>query len=597
MNLERNAEFEALELLNDMPFWEVERGVNFCEFLTYEGFPLWWIVHPIVSRDFLLVFREALRGGKGGGCAARKVPGWPFRLTTDPLIGDKLGLRETSPRGFRRLLAVEPAYRMAVWALRYGAEALYDVGLPISYRIRELRAGTRGVVPKMRPDGPLCLVVTHTRTWGVLGWGRKGDTVLGPVLQRLRDLGFGLVGVEVEYYGRTGVATLRERAAAGSWFPYEAFYGAEAREAYRRARNEFCSLDHRLRSSRLFRSRFQIAGRDCFPIVEERIRLVARRLAPHAVRLLSMTRSMIRRFSPDVVLMAYETGPVGRTVSAVARAAGIPTIGVQHGRIHSLHHHYVQRSPRDQDARQARLLPDVTAVFGPQAQRVLVDYGGYPEDGVRVTGQPRTDLLLAGVQTFDRRKFLADHALRPDKPLILVATQNFPRREDRERVLDVVLGDPELLHRYQFLIKTHPGETDRFVQRYLKRARICGVRVCPDVELYGALAAADVVVTGTSTVGIEALLFQKPVITVGGLPSPLPLADVGAALEVNSSRDFREALVSLLQDEACRSRLRDMAADFVRQEFYELDGRASERVAQIVLELLSHRNRKGSGSV
>ncbi len=582
----------ALELLNDLPYWDIGHRTSLYDLFVHDGIHLWWIIHPFVSRDFLLVFRSVLLQGGGRRAEAgvlERVPGWPLRLASDPLLSLKLsgaGMAGEEDRWFGiRLGKYRAQAALFGWLIEMG----FDLGIPAGYRFRALRARSIGVSRLQLGPSPRCLVVTHTRTWGELGWGVRGDVVLEPVIERLRAAGYSVVGIEADYSPVPTVATLRERSRTGSWLPYERFYNVSAQRVYRRCQAEFSTWGDRIVHSEPLRKHLQINGVDCSRRLEARRRLMAARLAPHAARLISISRTVLESIRPDVLLLAYETGPVGRAMTAAARMRGIPTIAVQHGRIHRLHHHYVQKSPEEEDPRAARLLPDVTAVYGEEVRQILLRYGGYPDEGVRVTGQPRTDVLVRGRESFRRRSFLEQLGFSADKPLLFVATQNFPRVEDRLRVLEILLGRTSDLTGWQVLIKPHPGETDGLVERYLKGVDATVVRVRSDVDLYSSLSAADVVATGTSTVGIEALLFRKPVITVGGLPQPLDLAERGAALEVNSPSEFVEALVRLERDREFAMALAARASEYVERHFHRLDGRASDRVVELIDELVERR--------
>ena len=570
-------EFRALSWLNLLPFRLVEEERTFLDLTSWDGLPLWWIVHPYVSRDFLLLGRKLAGRGERVGEAGPALPSWPFKAASDPWLDLKLGLGDFRP-GFRQ---------RAVYALKAAAgerllRGFYDRYVPAKWKLRKRAGDLNGFADAGSGTKPDVLALSHSRLWGNLGWGLRGDLVLETVIEELQARGHRVLGAEVDYDERGETASLRQRRQHGPWVAFEAFADRKAEESYREAQKSFSLAFDRLEKTPGFREAFRFEGVDLYPILRARVRLIFRNLLPHAVRLLEVARRMLEVLRPGAVLLAYETGPAGRVVSAAARELSVPTLAVQHGRIHPFHHHYAQclglegSCPNPKE----RLLPDLTAVYGEKVAQVLARYGGYGTEHVAVTGQPRTDLIVRNARDFDRAAFLRSVGARPHVPVVLLATQNFPDVRDRLHVLEVVFGQAPV--DWQVLIKPHPGERDGLVERFLRERGLAGVLVLRDAELYNCLAAADVVVTGTSTVGMEALLFAKPVVTVGGLPAPLDLAPAGAAIEVNSPGEFSEAVARLLRDEAYKSALLARAGQYVKEHFDGVDGRASARVADLI---------------
>ncbi|NOZ56937.1 MAG: glycosyltransferase family 4 protein, partial [Calditrichaeota bacterium] len=78
------------------------------------------------------------------------------------------------------------------------------------------------------------------------------------------------------------------------------------------------------------------------------------------------------------------------------------------------------------------------------------------------------------------------------------------------------------------------------------------------------------------------LLFSKPVVTIGGLPSPLDLAPAGAAIEVNTPDEFHRTVARLLEDPTFREALLARAEDYVKSHFDGVDGQASARVVDLI---------------
>jgi len=88
---------------------------------------------------------------------------------------------------------------------------------------------------------------------------------------------------------------------------------------------------------------------------------------------------------------------------------------------------------------------------------------------------------------------------------------------DLERlVMEVYLAMREALPQHRLVVKIHPKETADASNRYLRlAARLPDVYFVKSQPMHELLAGCELVVTVNSTVGVEALAFGKPVITLG----------------------------------------------------------------------------------
>jgi capsular polysaccharide biosynthesis protein len=102
-----------------------------------------------------------------------------------------------------------------------------------------------------------------------------------------------------------------------------------------------------------------------------------------------------------------------------------------------------------------------------------------------------------------------------------------------------------LPHGYELVVKEHPMSIGRNPLRALSRLRrIPNVRlVPPHTSSHQLVDASEAVVVISSTVGLEALLYGKPVLTLG---RPF-YAGAGVTVDVESFREIRTAVPELLR--------------------------------------------------
>lgn len=146
------------------------------------------------------------------------------------------------------------------------------------------------------------------------------------------------------------------------------------------------------------------------------------------------------------------------------------------------------------------------AVFGAYEAEWFKRKGCKPEQ-ILVTGHPRFDQIFNRTP-IDMSAFYRKLAFHPTKKIVLIATQPFS--EDFYSDVLEGLADQKQL---QIIIKPHPWEIGKnkldLYHAAAKKHKACRV-IKKEMDLYDLLPYADAAVTQTSTVGLEAMLFQKP---------------------------------------------------------------------------------------
>jgi Capsule polysaccharide biosynthesis protein len=118
-----------------------------------------------------------------------------------------------------------------------------------------------------------------------------------------------------------------------------------------------------------------------------------------------------------------------------------------------------------------------------------------------------------------------------------------PHCYDQASIIEQVAD--ALPHGYELVLKEHPMSIGRNRLALLRRlARIPNARlVAPHTSSHDVMRRAEAVAVISSTVGLEALLHDKPVLTLG---QPF-YAGYGVTLDVDSFREIREAVPALLR--------------------------------------------------
>ncbi|MEC1291785.1 CDP-glycerol glycerophosphotransferase family protein [Bacillus mojavensis] len=148
------------------------------------------------------------------------------------------------------------------------------------------------------------------------------------------------------------------------------------------------------------------------------------------------------------------------------------------------------------------------AVFGAYEAEWFKQKGCKPEQ-ILVTGHPRFDQIF-NKPPMDMFMFYRKLGFHPSKKIVLIATQ--PASENF--YIDVLKGLSNQ-KQLQIIIKPHPWEIGKnkldLYHAAARKHKACRV-ITKELDLYDLLPYADAAVTQTSTVGLEAMLFQKPVL-------------------------------------------------------------------------------------
>lgn len=256
--------------------------------------------------------------------------------------------------------------------------------------------------------------------------------------------------------------------------------------------------------------------------------------------------------------------------------------------------------------RHLRILPDELAVHNEIIKKEAVEISGFPAAKITITGIPHYDKYLRG-PVKSRENFFREIGADPQKKLIVYVPICEFRLEDNsvDRFLLEILSGLAV----NIFVRLPPAERvdlRGFVKTggmffdypgHIFNEKVVGDRdVTPagDERLINALSFADVVVSGPSTVVIDAALFERPVVLVDFYPRAvadderiyeygaehvLNLLATGGARVAKSKEEFLHLLDDYFahpeKDRAGRERL-------VREQCWQTDGRSSQRVADFV---------------
>jgi len=285
-------------------------------------------------------------------------------------------------------------------------------------------------------------------------------------------------------------------------------------------------------------------------------------------------------WKPHAIVGADDVGLAGRAFARMARLFGIPSINVQHSTI-------------DDILRYKVVVSDFMALWGNKSLRQMVAEG-VPPRILRLTGVPRFDFILSR-KTGARQRVARDLgigageriALWTPTPYAGITATDSPEinRETLLKILEALKGKGDL----RLVVKLHPLDSK---ERYLSLLKTVGDKrtiVTRSTNVYDLLASCEFLMVCNSTTGIEAMLFEKPIIVVNlhNIPENVPYVESGAAIRARSVEELRDCIDSVLNDKGVMDRLEQGRRRFLADYAFKCDGKASQRIINLVEEAAS----------
>lgn len=258
-----------------------------------------------------------------------------------------------------------------------------------------------------------------------------------------------------------------------------------------------------------------------------------------------------------------------------ARTHGIKAAGVQHGSIHHLHPSYLF----SEEEEPYHPHTDYIFLWGEHFKRLICNDSTYLPENCIVIGQPRMDYSFdMAFNTYNN----CSQFLDPNKKHVLFASQPQQDENLRKRAAEDVINACKDIESTELIIKLHPNEK---VEYYEEISRNLGVQVTilkNEVNLFFLLKNVDIVITCFSTVGAEAVFFQKPLVVLDHLHQDvMHYISKGVGIPAHNERELKNVLLKELETPTIEF---SHYGSYIKDFAYSIDGQVSKRFWKAVLE-------------
>lgn len=329
-------------------------------------------------------------------------------------------------------------------------------------------------------------------------------------------------------------------------------------------------------SEKDFKDIFKYKGISIWEIVYGRLSAFFLEVIPRIIKNINTLDTALSEKKIKIAVLRNDVKELERTVIFGLRIAKVPSLVIQHGILAETNGHNF-------------LLADKFAAWGRASVDWYRRFGNSPEK-FEITGNPCFDALANRTARLSKQALCRQVNLDENKGIILFATQQVNKFSSfwtddlfwvmADRLLKIMPQFPDK----QLIIKADPYETLSPYRNRIFASSYNNVTAVKDIDIYTLIFLSDLIITLDSTVGLESMVFDKPLITVNltKRKDRVPYAEEGAAIGVYKEEDLPLAINKTLTDKETISQLKIGRSSFLEEYAYGIDGKSKERIANLL---------------
>jgi hypothetical protein len=445
------------------------------------------------------------------------------------------------------------------------------------------------------------IVVTEVSNWRpefdfVQGQYETKDVIFHDIVRKLADRGFDVAIIDFEnrpshLFRSRSINKSRQKSFHVPVKPWEAYIDIGMLLKTNNANKQFIDLWQQLQGSGEFAKSLKFENVSFYELVKNDFEDLFRSLkAFAAISLIQASKKIIEAEEPLVLIMHDEYGALQISLIHATRMKGIPSVSIQHGIISGEQISYVHDRKHITGERRDLLfpIPDVMCSWSESSRQSLIETAKFPDSVPVVTGDPRVDYLPAALKKFDRRGIARKLDVPENKKIITFATENLPIEDEKVAIAKSICRSVSEIPDCHLVIKMHPNEADNgFYDKLATASDLESYSILRDVNLYELLYVSDLVILSYSTVAVEAMRMRKPVISLDimNLHDKVPFIKEKVAIVIKNVNDLSPTIRECLALPPDVRALVEKAGSFAEQQLGTMDGKASERIVRVIVDL------------
>lgn len=283
-------------------------------------------------------------------------------------------------------------------------------------------------------------------------------------------------------------------------------------------------------------------------------------------------------YLPIAVVPGYDITPEGRLLTVLAKKRNIPSYCIMHGSITG--------EPLD-----TMHIVDHFCLFGEAAKRDLIEKGA-PAEQLVVTGAPYLDHFhhqQTGIHPILKNKL----SLSDDKPYFLIAMSGPGHSTSYahfQLLLETIFSTASRFPSAQWVIKMHPKDRLANYHNILHQNPNHSIHIIEHTykgfptSIFEWLQGATALITGSSTVALEAMSINIPVVTMDLMSEyqKVDFIDLDTTVHVSKNSELQVVISNLLSSDPIYDRVQKNAYNYISDYFYKPDNSASENIVKLL---------------
>lgn len=234
-------------------------------------------------------------------------------------------------------------------------------------------------------------------------------------------------------------------------------------------------------------------------------------------------------------------------------------------------------------------------VFGDATKKIL-ESEGIDSDRIIITGSPKFDCLY-NYSSLENSPVYQELKISAKKKTILLITQPFVEssiwtKKQWEEYISQIGMVIEKMSKCQLIIKIRQNREN--IHDYTKIAQSYGIHpiICEDISLPSLIKISDVVITVSSTGGIETIAAEKPLIIFDPFYTPVSSHyNSGDILFLRNIDELTSAVEKIVSDDSFQKNLIQKQQSFLESTIFQNDGKAAERICNSIISIINNNNK------
>jgi hypothetical protein len=422
---------------------------------------------------------------------------------------------------------------------------------------------------------------------------KPGEHIVQNVLDKIKSYK-NLLCIDVDYYYSSDSSGLEERLRDNDqyWIPFEILITDEIRQGCESAIKSVNDSVLELFKENDFQSILTYENVKLWSTIQLVFKtLLSIIYLPNYILSIESAKHLLDKIRPVSVFLPYESGIYAMAFIVAADELGIKTHGIQHGIIHNAHFDYSMNNLKSTTS-MGSPIPTLLLLFGEFYRKVLVEIFSYPDDRVKVVGNPQYEnLSTSSPLILQRDQIFQSLSLDPYKSIILVTTSMHQTKYGREDY-DVLIVE-SLAESFsgrkdiQVIVKVHPAEDITAYSNVIAKFNASNFRLVEEFPIQPLIAVCDIIVSVLSTTIIEGMVMNKPVVIAQASEKIhrdlMSIGESGAVIRA-SFVDLPKTVLEVLENDKLKALLATNSTKIVKYHFNMPSKGISEKIAEILTQ-------------